>query len=160
MNFKQTLKTKFIYYACFSTTIMVILYDRFNLSKDVFEIIFATEQQIIVAKELVKYISANKGEVSKSEMSIFATQLHDGTYEATLENAPYKGKIVKLNYNKRQFYDRILTPMKSMGLIDFDLYKKTYRLSVKFANDLLQISLLWKQELRHRGMSEVVENGE
>jgi len=26
----------------------------------------------------------------------------------------------------------ILTPMKSMGLIDYDMYKKTYKISDKF----------------------------
>ena len=104
---------------------MVILYDRFNLPEDIFEVIFATGQQKIVAKELIKYVADNKGEITKTEMSLFATRLHDGVYECVLDEAPYKGKHVKLSYNKRQFYDRILTPMKTMGLIDYDLYKKT-----------------------------------
>ncbi len=130
---------------------MVILYDRFNLPKDVFEVIFATSQQIIVAKELIKYLINNKCEVTKTEMSVFATRLHDGQYECTLEDAPYKGKKVKLSYNKRQFYDRILTPMKSMGLIDYDLYKKTYKISTKFSNDMIEIGLMWKAELKHMG---------
>jgi len=111
---------------------MVILFDRFNLPSDIFEIIFATKQQKIVAKELIKYMVENKGEITKTEMSMFATLLHEGKYEAVLDEEPYKGKKVRLSYNKRQFYDRILTPMKSMGLVDYDLYKKTYKLSVKF----------------------------
>lgn len=130
---------------------MVILFDRFNLPNDVFEIIFATDQQTIVARELIKYMIANGGEISKTEMSIFATQLHDGKYECVMSDGPYKGKKVKLNYNKRQFYDRILTPMKSMGLIDYDLYKKTYRVSIKFSNDLMNVGLRWKNELRRLG---------
>ena len=132
--------------------ITVILYDRFNLPKDVFEVIFATSQQIIVAKELTKYLIHNKGEVTKTEMSFFATKLHDGQYECTLEDPPYKGKKVKLSYNKRQFYDRILTPMKSMGLIDYDLYKKTYKISTKFSNDLIEVGLMWKSELKKMGV--------
>jgi len=132
---------------------MVILYDRYNLPDDIFSIVFATEQQLIVGRELVKYMAMNKGECTKTEMSLFATKLHDGVYETTLEDGQYKGKKVKLAYNKRQFYDRILTPMKSMGLIDYDLYKKTYKLSTKFCKDMMQFSIMWKQELQKRGMS-------
>ena len=131
---------------------MVILFDRFNLPQNVFEVIFATSQQNIVAKELVKYMVANGGEISKTEMSIFATQLHEGQYECVIDDGPYKNKKVKLAYNKRQFYDRILTPMKAMGLIDYDLYKKTYRLSVNFSNDLMKVGLMWKGELRKLGL--------
>ena len=130
---------------------MVILFDRYNLSEDIFEIIFATDQQKIVAKELIKYVSDNKGEITKTEMSLFATQLHDGKYECILDIPPYKGKQVKLSYNKRQFYDRILTPMKSMGLIDYDMYKKTYKISVKFQQDLMKIGTMWKKELKRFG---------
>lgn len=131
---------------------MVILFDRYNLPGDIFEVIFATEQQKIVARELITYMIDNEGEVTKTEMSLFATRLHDGEWETTLMVKPYRGKKVKMSYNKRQFYDRILTPMKSMGLIDFDLYKKTYKISVKFSNDLMSIGLKWKQELRKMGL--------
>lgn len=127
---------------------MVILFDRFNLPEDIFEIIFATKQQIIVAKALVEYIKDNGNEITKTEMSLFATELHEGNFKTEIDEAPYKGKSVKLSYNKRQFYDRILTPMKSMGLIDYDLYKKTYKLSDKFYNDILRIGLMWKQEFQ------------
>ena len=126
---------------------MVILYDRQNLPKDVLEIVFATTQQTIVARELVKYIVDNGGEVTKTEMSLFATKLHDGKYECVLDEPPYKGKKVKMSYNKRQFYDRILTPMKAMGMIDYDLYKKTYRLSKRLSDDLMKIGLMWKKQL-------------
>ena len=122
---------------------MVILFDRYNLPEDIFEVIFATTQQKIVGKELVKYIFKKKGEITKSEMSAFATSLHDGVYETTLEEGEYKGKRVKLSYNKRQFYDRILTPMKSMGLVNYDLYKKTYKITVKFETDLMKIGEMW-----------------
>ncbi|MBI4146776.1 hypothetical protein HY489_05560 [Candidatus Woesearchaeota archaeon] len=131
---------------------MVILFDRFNLPNDVFEIIFSTSQQKIVAEELIKYMITKKGEIDKQEMSEFATKLHDGQYECILDEAPYKGKRVKLSYNKRQFYDRILTPMKAMGLIDYDLYKKTYKISTKFSIDLVKIGSMWKEELRKRGV--------
>jgi len=127
---------------------MVILFDRFNLPDDIFEIVFATNQQKIVAKELVKYIFKKKGEITKSEMSSFATQLHDGEYTTTLEDGEYKGKKVKLSYNKRQFYDRILTPMKSMGLIDYGLYKKTYKITVKFEIDVQKIGEMWTKYVR------------
>ena len=127
---------------------MVVLFDRFNMPKDVFEVLFATKQQIIVAKALVEYIKDNNEEITKTEMSLFATELHEGTFETEIEEPAYKGKRVKLSYNKRQFYDRILTPMKSMGLIDYDLYKKTYKLSDKFYNEALRIGIMWKQELQ------------
>lgn len=118
------------------------------MPEDVFEIIFATKQQEIVAKALVRYIKENSGEITKTEMSLFATDLHEGTFETEIEEPSYLGKRVKLSYNKRQFYDRILTPMKSMGLIDYDLYKKTYKLSDKFYNEALRIGIMWKQELQ------------
>ena len=127
---------------------MVILFDRFNLPEDIFEIVFATRQQKIVAKELIKYIFNKKSEITKSEMSAFATQLHDGQYVTTLEDGEFKGKKVKLSYNKRQFYDRILTPMKSMGMIDYDLYKKTYKITVKFEIDMQKIGDMWTKYVR------------
>src|SRR3989344_6319647 len=121
---------------------MVILYDLFSMPKDSFHVIFATEQQIIVAKELIKYLLENKGEATKTQMSYFATALHEGTYETILEEGKFKKQKVKLSYNKRQFYDRILTPMKSMGLIHYDLYKKTYSVSTNFSTDLLKIGIM------------------
>lgn len=128
---------------------MVILFDRFNLPDDIYEVIFATKQQVIVAKLLVEMIKESGGEISKTEMSLFATRLHDGELITDLvDEPPYKGKKVKVSYNKRQFYDRILTPMKSMGLIDYDLYKKTYKLSDKFSKEASKIGLMWTQEMR------------
>jgi hypothetical protein len=128
---------------------MVILFDRFNLPEDVFEIIFATKQQIIVAKLLIEMIKENSGEINKTEMSLFATKLHEGNFVTTLiDEPPYKGKKVKISYNKRQFYDRILTPMKSMGLVDYDLYKKTYKISDNFNKEMIRIGLAWTREMR------------
>jgi hypothetical protein len=128
---------------------MVVLFDRFNLPEDIYEVIFATKQQIIVAKLLIEMIKENNGEINKTEMSLFATKLHEGNLITTLiDEPPYKGKKVKISYNKRQFYDRILTPMKSMGLIDYDLYKKTYKISDHFNKEMIRIGILWLQEMR------------
>jgi len=128
---------------------MVILFDRFNLPEDIFEVVFATKQQIIVAKLLIEMIKENGGEINKTGMSLFATRLHEGNLITDLvEEPPYKGKKVKISYNKRQFYDRILTPMKSMGIIDYDLYKKTYKISEHFNKEMIRIGLLWLREMR------------
>jgi hypothetical protein len=127
---------------------VVILFDQFHLPDDVFEIIFATPQQKIVAKVLIEEMKDKGGEINKTTMSLFATKLHNGELIAQIDEEPYKGKKVKLSYNKRQFYDRILTPMKSMGLIDYDLYKKTYRISDKFNKELIRIGLMWLKEIR------------
>lgn len=127
---------------------MVILFDRYNLPTDIFEVIFATSQQKIVAKLLIRDIKKNGGEMSKTEMSLFATALHDGNYVTEIDEPGYVGKKVKMSYNKRQFYDRILTPMKGMGLIDYDLYKKVYKLSDNFNKSMVKIGLMWVRELR------------
>ena len=86
-------------------------------------------------------------EISKSGMSAFATALHEGNYIAELDEPPYNGKKVKLSYNKRQFYDRILTPMRGMGLIEYDMYKKTYKLSDKFNKLMIKVGIMWLKEL-------------
>lgn len=130
---------------------MTILFDVFNLPEDIYEIIFATEQQQIVAKVFVDFMKKNGGEVDKTTMSLFATKLHDGELEAQIDKAPYMGKIVKMSYNKRQFYDRILTPMKSMGLIYYDLYRKTYKLSDRFNKELIKLGVMWLTELQKKG---------
>ena len=126
---------------------MVILFDKFNLPEDIYEIIFATEQQIIVAQALLKEMKMKGGQMSKGQMSDFATRLHEGRLETKIERAPFVGKKLKLSYNKRQFYDRILTPMKSMGLIYYDLYKKTYRVSERFNRELQKIGQMWTEYL-------------
>jgi len=129
---------------------MVILFDLFNLSEDIYEVIFATKQQKIVAKLLINELKDKDGEMTKTEMSMFATALHDGTLVTEIDEEPYVGKKVKISYNKRQFYDRILTPMKSMGLVSYDMYKKTYKVSDKFNKVLIKIGLMWVRELREK----------
>jgi len=128
---------------------MVILFDQFNMPDDIFKVIFATEQQEVVAKLLIKHIKDNGGEIGKTEMSLFATKLHDGTLvDTTQPKVPFKKEPPKISYNKRQFYDRILTPMKSMGLVDYDLYKKTYKISDKFNKLMIKVGLMWLREIR------------
>lgn len=126
---------------------MVILFDLFNMPDDVFEIIFATSQQKIVASVLIKTMKEKGGEMSKTEMSFFATKLHEGNLITEIDEPEYKGKQVKLSYNKRQFYDRILTPMKSMGMIYYDLYKKTYRISDNFTKQIQKVGIMWQMEI-------------
>ena len=129
---------------------MVVLFDQFNLPSDIYEIIFATTQQVEVARMLISEMKIKGGEIGKTEMSMFATALHEGrTIEVVTGEGPFKRrKKEKISYNKRQFYDRILTPMKTMGLIDYDLYKKTYKISEKFNKNMMRIGLMWLQELR------------
>lgn len=129
---------------------MVILFDRFNLPEDIYEVLFATQQQVIVAKVFIRMMKEHNSEVTKTQMSFFANALHEGTFETEIDDPRYHGKRVKLSYNKRQFYDRILTPMKSMGLIYYDLYKKNYSLTSQFYNDMLRIGLMWKKELERK----------
>ena len=127
---------------------MVILFDQYNLPEDIFEIIYATKQQVVVSKLLIRHLKENGSEIGKTEMSLFATKLHEGELITVLDDPEFRGKKVKISYNKRQFYDRILTPMKSMGIIDYDLYKKTYSISDKFNKNLMKIGLMWLQEMR------------
>src|SRR3989338_4921836 len=126
---------------------MVVLFDQFNLPEDIYNVVFATDQQAIVAKLLINHMKENSGIIGKTEMSMFATSLHDGKVEITLSEGPIK-RTAKISYNKRQFYDRILTPMKSMGMIDFDLYSKQYKISDKFNRAMIKIGLLWVREIR------------
>ncbi len=130
---------------------MVILFDQFNMPEDIFKVIFATEQQEVVAKMLMKYMWDNSGEIGKTEMSLFATKLHEG--EAVIKEggkSPLQ-REERISYNKRQFYDRILTPMRGMGLVDYDLYKKTYRVSDKFNKLMIKVGLMWLRELEKKG---------
>lgn len=128
---------------------MVILFDQFNLPDDIYKVIFATEQQEIVGKMLIQFIKENGGEIGKTAMSMFATQLHEGTLvDKTPHKGPQLSKTPPISYNKRQFYDRILTPMKSMGLVDYDLYKKTYRISERFNKLMIRVGLMWLREIR------------
>lgn len=128
---------------------MVILFDLFSMPEDIYSIIFATKQQKIVAKVLIRTLKEQGGELNKTDMSFFATQLHEGKFETEIDEPGYEGKKVKLSYNKRQFYDRILTPMKSMGMIYYDLYKKTYKISDRFTKEINKIGILWQREVNN-----------
>lgn len=116
---------------------MVILFDQYNLPENIYEIVFSTGQQEVVAGLLIRYIKVNKGAITKGEMSQFAKDLHEG--KITYENQ-------KISYNKRQFYDRILTPLKAMGLIYYDMYNRNYTVSKNFHKALHSIAELWLQE--------------
>ena len=126
---------------------MVVLFDQYHMPDDIYEIIFATSQQVTVAKMLIEEMKENSGEIGKSQMSLFATRLHEGNMFDKDETGP-RGKKLAVSYNKRQFYDRILTPMKSMGLIDYDMYKKMYKVSDRFNKLLIKIGLMWVREVR------------
>lgn len=130
---------------------MVILFDQYHLPKSIYEIVFATEQQALVAKMLVDEMKSKENTLGKTEMSLFATRLHDGTLVDVEEDTIFKKKSqTKVSYNKRQFYDRILTPMKAMGMIDYDMYKKVYVLSTRFNKVLIKIGLMWIQEVNRQ----------
>ena len=118
------------------------------MPEDIFEVIFATKQQKIVGKLLINELKEKGGEMNKTEMSLFATKLHEGKIITTIDEPEFKGKKVRLSYNKRQFYDRILTPMKSMGVIDYDLYRKVYKISDKFNMQMVLIGRMWLRELK------------
>ncbi len=126
---------------------MVILFDQFNLPDDIYKVIFATEQQEVVGKMLIKYMWDNGGEIGKTEMSLFATKLHEGDTIIKEKGRSPLDKETRISYNKRQFYDRILTPMRGMGLIDYDLYKKTYKVSDRFNKLMIKMGLMWLREL-------------
>lgn len=131
---------------------MVVLFDQYNLPDNIFEVVFATDQQVIVANLLLEEMKLKDGELGKTEMSMFATKLHEEGIMTEQKQKMGKKKI-EVKYNKRQFYDRILTPMKTMGMIDYDLYKKTYKLSEKFNKNMMKIGLIWLQELRKKPRS-------
>jgi hypothetical protein len=129
---------------------MVILFDQDNIPNEIYEIVFATTQQVIVGRVLVNYMKDHNNELTKSQMSKFAIMLNDGKVITEIQEEPFVGKKVKLSYNKRQFYDRILTPLRSMGLIHYDLYKKTYKLADGFKNNLMKVGDMWSQELEKK----------
>ena len=76
---------------------MVLLFDRFNLPDNIYEVIFATKQQKIVGKLLIENMKENKGEMTKTEMSLFATKLHDGALITTIDEPEYWGKKVRIS---------------------------------------------------------------
>ena len=80
-------------------------------------------------------------------MGLFANNLHEGKVIIKEKGKSPLQQEARMSYNKRQFYDRILTPMRSMGLIEYDLFKKTYKLSDKFNKLMVRIGLMWLREL-------------
>ncbi len=127
---------------------MVILFDQYNLPEDIYKIIFATEQQEVVGKMLINHMWENGGEIGKTEMSLFATALHEGKAVVKQKGKSPLQKEIRLSYNKRQFYDRILTPMRGMGLIEYDLYRKKYKVSNRFNTVMIKIGLMWLREMK------------
>lgn len=128
-----------------------MLFDIFHMPDNVFSVVFATEQQITVAKLLLSELKIHKGELTKQEMSIFANSLHAGM-ETDIEivvGPIKKTEKTKISYNKRQFYDRILTPMKTMGMIDYDMVRKKYLISSKFVDELSKIGMMWRKEVTY-----------
>ncbi|MCA9478713.1 MAG: hypothetical protein KC535_06195, partial [Nanoarchaeota archaeon] len=71
---------------------MVILFDQFNLPDDVYDIIFATTQQVEVGKMLIEEMKVKGGEIGKTEMSMFATALHDGKVVESVSEGPFRQK--------------------------------------------------------------------
>ncbi len=138
---------------------MVILFDLDNLPEDIFKVLFATEQQEVVAKMLVKYMMENGGQIGKTEMGVFAMQLHEGRLLVRGEGRGPLEAAQRISYNKRQFYDRILTPMRGMGLIEYDLYDKKYRVSDKFNKVMIKIGLLWLREMDRQRLQQELLKG-
>ena len=125
---------------------MVILFDAYNMPDSIYDIVFSTDQQAKVARLLVSYMQKNGGEIGKTEMGLFAQKLHDGEIIVKSAGKRMFDNEKSMSYNKRQFYDRILTPMKGLGLIDYDMYKKTYRVSQRFNQVMVKVGLLWLRE--------------
>ena len=125
---------------------MVILFDKFNLPEDILDIIFSTNNQRAVAKLLVEFFKQNNGVLDKKQMSIFANSLHLGLiFKGEIEGIKSHKPLV---YNKRQFYDRIITPMKSMGLITYDLYEKKYKLGGDFKEQMMRLGELFEKKIK------------
>ncbi len=114
---------------------------------NILEIVFSTKQQKIVANVLISTMKKKGGEINKNEMSEIATTLHEGKLQTQIDEQGYRGRMVKLSYNKRQFYDRILTPLMGMGMIDYNIYKKTYRISNDFCKQMEKIGSKWTEYL-------------
>ena len=138
---------------------MVILFDQDNLPDDIFKVIFATEQQEVVSKMLMKYMMENGGAIVKTEMGVFAMQLHEGKLMPREPGRSPLDRTSSISYNKRQFYDRILTPMRGMGLIDYDLYEKKYKVSDKFNRIMIKIGLMWLREIDRQKLQQELLKG-
>jgi hypothetical protein len=123
---------------------MTVLFNRNDLpTQDIFLIVFSTEQQRLVGNLLMDYIIRNSGEIKNTQMSMFATNLHFGKLHKIYDHEQAKS----IKYNKRQFYDRIVTPMKEMGMLDYNSEKKTYKLSLDFNRFAAKLGDLWLERV-------------
>lgn len=126
---------------------LVILFHSKNLD-NIHSIVFATRQQELVAKMLLDFFKEHENKLSKTEMAFFATLLEKGAIVLKVEETFSAKKMIKLSYNKKQFYDRILTPMKEMGMVEYDNNQKVYQLSDAFSTILQEIGNIWSREIR------------
>ena len=92
---------------------MVILVDQQNLPEDIYKVIFATEQQEIVAKMLIRYMIINGGEIGKTEMGLFANNLHEGKVilKEKGKSKRIKGRLSEGNH----WCPRVFSPVSSVA---------------------------------------------
>jgi hypothetical protein len=131
---------------------MVVLFDKFNLPESIIEVIFSTNQQRAVAKLLFEYFKQNGGMLTRQQMSTFANTLHFGLSFKTKAKIPWASQNKPITYNKRQFYDRIITPMKSMGMINYNMFDKKYYLGGDFKEQMVILGDLFDQEVARERM--------
>ncbi|HLD88628.1 MAG TPA: hypothetical protein VI894_00325 [Candidatus Nanoarchaeia archaeon] len=127
---------------------MVILINSLDKTENIEEIIFATKQQAIVARILIQKMKDSNGSFDKTEMALFANRLHTGEMVMEHKCRGFVVNKVNVSYNKRQFYERILSPMKIMGLIEYDDNRKIYILSDQFSRLLSIIGTKWHDEIK------------
>ena len=126
---------------------MVILIDQQNLPEDVYAVIFATEQREVVAKMLVKYMAENGAKWERQRWVCSPTTFTKGKLSSRKKaNLPCSRKQGCLT-TRGNFMIGSLRRCASMGLIEYDLFKKTYKLSDKFNKLMVRIGLMWLREL-------------
>ena len=129
---------------------MTVLFSRTDLpTQDIFLIVFSTEQQRVVGNLLLDFVIKNNGEIKNTQMSAFATNLHFGKLNKIFEHEKAKG----IKYNKRQFYDRIVTPMKEMGMLDYQKEQKSYKISLDFNRLTAKIGGLWLERVGNQTLA-------
>ncbi|HDP73938.1 MAG TPA: hypothetical protein ENN46_03230 [Candidatus Woesearchaeota archaeon] len=131
---------------------MVVLFDKFNLPESIIEVIFSTNQQRAVAKLLIEYFKQNGGMLTRQQMSTFANTLHFGLIFKSKVKIPWASQNKPITYNKRQFYDRIITPMKSMGMINYNMFDKKYYLGGDFKEQMVILGDLFDAEVAKERM--------
>lgn len=130
---------------------MTILFNSNEMS-DIVQIIFPLENQWKCAKLLIEYIKSHNY-ISKAQISKLADLLNEGNLKELGEefydlNSKLDFELEVLKYNRKQFYSRIVGPMKEMGLINLGLYDKKYRLSLEFLDNLEKLKELWSQIIK------------